>query len=113
MTDTPRTNPINLPEVTSRAVARGPHHRQLLAAPCPRCADLWRQVDDALADIPILAAEISRLRDSLTACRIDRANLAAAGRATITAYRNGETDPLSYLHDELHAQGFGTQRSGA
>lgn len=112
MIDTPRTNPINLPEVTSRAVRAGRIIASLSLA-MPASTGLWRQVDGALADIPILAAEISRLRDSLTACRIDRANLAAAGRATITAYRNSENDPLSYLHDELLAQGFGTQRSGA
>jgi len=80
--------------------------------PClrsPTCGGSWM----VRSDIPGLAIEISRLRDSLTACRIDRANLAAAGRATITAYRSGESDPLSYLYDELLAQGFGTQRSGA
>jgi hypothetical protein len=112
MTDTPRTNPINLPEVTSRAVRAGRTITSLSLA-MPVLADLWRQVDGALADIHLLADEISRLRDSLTACRIDRANLAAAGRATITAARSGESDPLSYLHDELRAQGFGSQRSGA
>jgi hypothetical protein len=109
MTDTPRTNPINLPEVTSRAVRAGRTITSLSLA-MPVLADLWRQVDGALADIHLLADEISRLRDSLTA---DRANLAAAGRATITAARSGESDPLSYLHDELRAQGFGSQRSGA
>jgi hypothetical protein len=112
VTDAPRTNPINLPEVTSRAVRAGRIITSLSLA-MPASVGLWSQVDGALADIPVLAAEISRLRDSLTACRIDRANLAAAGRATIAAYRSGESEPLSYLHDELLAQGFGTQRSGA
>ena len=32
--------------------------------------------------------------------------------ATIAAYHDGEPDPLSYLRDELHAQGFGTGRGG-
>ena len=49
-------------------------------------------------------------RERLTAVRLDRANLAAAGRATIAAYHDGEPDPLSYLRDELHAQGFSTER---
>jgi hypothetical protein len=112
VTDTPRTNPINLLEVTSRAM-RASRIVTSLSLAIPASAGLWREVDGALSDIPVLAAEISRLRDSLTDCRIDRANLAAAGRATIKAYRSGESDPLSYLHDELLAQGFGIQRSGS
>jgi hypothetical protein len=112
VTDTPRTNPINLLEVTSRA-KRAVRIVNSLSLAMRTLADLLRQMDSALSDIPSLAAEISGIRDSLTACRIDRANLAAAGRAAITAYRNGENDPLSYLHDELLAQGFSTQRSGA
>jgi len=71
------------------------------------------QVDDALADIPRLAAEISLINARITVSRLDRANLAAAGRATITAYLNDEPDPLAYLRDELHAQGFGTLRGNA
>jgi hypothetical protein len=35
-------------------------------------------VNDALSDIPILTTEITGLRVRLTACRVDRANLAAA-----------------------------------
>jgi hypothetical protein len=112
VTDTPRTNPINLLEVTSRA-ERASRIVASLSLAMPTLTGIWRQMDGALSDIPILATEISGLHDSLTASRIDRANLAAAGRATITAYRSGENDPLSYLHDELVAQGFGTQRSGA
>jgi hypothetical protein len=77
----------------------------------PTFADLWRQIDDALADTPVLSAEITGLRARLTGSRLDRANLAAAGRATITASLNGESDPLAYLRDELQAQGFGTERS--
>jgi hypothetical protein len=105
--ETPRTSTINLLEVSTRAE----HARHIITGfslAAPILTDLWRQVDDALSDIPALAAEISRLRAWLTACRIDRANLAAAGRATLAAYHNGEPDPLSYLRDELRAQGFGT-----
>jgi hypothetical protein len=71
---------------------------------------MWRQIDDALSDTSALTAEIEHLRARLTTSRLDRANLAAAGRATITAYRNGESDPLAYLRDELHNQGFATGR---
>jgi hypothetical protein len=112
VTDTLRMTPINLLEVTTRAVRAGRIIESLSLA-MPALADLWRQVDGALSDVQVLAAEISQLRDSLTASWIDRANLAAAGRATISAYRGGEDDPLSYLRDELLAQGFGTERSGA
>ncbi len=72
----------------------------------PALAGLWQQVRDSLADIPVLASEITRLRDSLTTTRLDRANLAAAGQASIAAHRNGDPDPLCYLRDELRAQGF-------
>ncbi len=72
----------------------------------PVLADLWRQVDDSLSDIPVLASEITRSYDHLTVTRLDRANLAAAGMATIAAHRNGEPDPLAYLLDELNAQGY-------
>jgi hypothetical protein len=108
MPDTPRTSPLNLLAVSTHAE----HARHIIAGfslAAPVLADLWRQVDDALSDVPALAAEISRLRDWLTACRIDRANLAAACRVTIAAYHNGEPDPLAYLRDELRAQGFGGQ----
>ena len=108
MPDTPRTSPINLLEVSTRAE----HARHIVSGfslATPTLADLWRQVNDALSDTPALAAEIGRLRDWLTVCRIDRANLAAAGRVTIAAYHNGEPDPLAYLRDELRAQGFGTR----
>jgi hypothetical protein len=110
--DTPRINPVNLLEVTTRAE----HARHIIngfSFAMPTLADLWRQVDHALSDVPVLAEEITHLRDWLTACRIDRANLAAAGRATITAHRNGEPDSLSYLDDELRAQGFGVRRGDA
>jgi predicted DNA-binding ribbon-helix-helix protein len=76
----------------------------------PTLASFWRQIDDALSDTPALTAEIANLRAQLATSRLDRANLAAAGRATITAYLNGESDPLAYLRDELHAQGFATGR---
>lgn len=107
MPDTPRISPINLVEVTNRAQdAR--HIIAGISLSMPALASPIRQVDDALSDIPIMAAEITSLHDEVTAARIDRANLAAAGRATIVAYRRGELDPLSYLDDELIAQGFAT-----
>ena len=108
MPDTSRTSPLNLLEVSTRAE----HARHIITGfslAAPILADLWRQVGDALSDIPALTAEISRLRAWLSACRLDRANLAAAGRVSIAAHHNGEPDPLADLRDELRAQGFGGQ----
>jgi hypothetical protein len=72
----------------------------------PALADLWQHIDHSLSDIPILTAEITRLDGQLRAVRLDRANLAAAGRATLAASRDGDSDPLSFLRAELAAQGF-------
>jgi hypothetical protein len=107
----PSTSPINLLEVSTRAE----HARHIITGfslTAPALADLWRQVTDALADIPVLSTEIVSLRARLSTSRIERANLAAAGRVTITAYDSGEPDPLSYLRDELSAQGFGAEWRG-
>jgi hypothetical protein len=76
----------------------------------PALDDLWRQIQDSLADIPVLASEITHLDDTLARARLDRANLAAAAKVTVAAYGNGDPDPLSYLRDELAAQGFSTGR---
>jgi hypothetical protein len=105
--DTQRISPINLVEVTNRA--EGARHTVAsFSLSMPNLTSLWRLVDDTLSDIPILTAEVRRLHEELTVARIDRANLAAAARAAIATYRNGEPDPLSYLDDELLAQGFAT-----
>lgn len=113
MSETLPTSPTNLLEVATRAGIAS-HIIAGFSLAVPTLSGLWRQMDDSLSDVPVLAAEITRLRDRLNACRIDRANLAAAARVTITAYDNGEPDPLACLRDELHAQGFGTrgQRRG-
>lgn len=71
----------------------------------PTLADIWQYMDSALADAPTLSAEVIRLRAELDETRLDRANLLAAARATISAYLDGEADPLSYLRDELAARG--------
>jgi len=59
----------------------------------------------AAADIPVLLAETDRCRTLLALVRAEYANLLAAGRATLAAYRDGEADPLWYLRDELSAHG--------
>ena len=71
----------------------------------PTLAEIWQQLEAALADTAALSAEITRLRAELADTRLDRANLLAAARAVITAYLDGESDPLSYLRDELQARG--------
>ena len=58
----------------------------------------------ALDTIPLLCAEIRRLRRRLATTVPDLNNLLAAARATLGAHADGE-DPLYYLRDELHAQG--------
>lgn len=59
----------------------------------------------ALDTIPLLSAEISRLRRRLATTLNDFGNLLAAARATLSAHADGEDDPLYYLRDELTAQG--------
>jgi len=59
----------------------------------------------AVTDIPVLLAETGRLRTLLALTRAQHADLLAAARATIAAARDGEPDPLYYIHDELNARG--------
>ena len=59
----------------------------------------------ALDTIPLLSAEITRLRRRLAATLNDSSNLLAAARATLSAHADGEEDPLFYLRDELNEQG--------
>ena len=67
----------------------------------PTLAEIWQQLQAALADTPALSAEITRLRAELADTRLDRANLLAAARAIMAAHRDGDPDPLSFLRDEL------------
>ena len=62
--------------------------------------DVWT----AVADIPVLLAEIERIHRILTWTRLDYANLLAAARASLAAHTDGEDDPLYYLRDEVTAQ---------
>lgn len=72
-----------------------------LAAATPALADVWQQVGRALDDVPALGAIVARLTAELAGARLDRANLQAAMRAALAAHADGETDPFSYLRDEL------------
>jgi hypothetical protein len=110
VTDSPRdARPTDLPEVVTRnRIAR--HLAEGPAYELP--ADIWQSLAAAFADAPALAVEIAELRAELAHVRLDRANLAAAALATITAHRDGEPDPLSYLRDELRTQGYDPSRGG-
>ena len=112
MPDAHSTLRVNLLEVNARADT-AQHVITGFSRATPVLADLWQQVTHSLSDIPILTAEMARLQAELIRTRLDRANLAAAARATIAACRNGDRDPLSYLHDELEAQGFTGERGQA
>jgi len=98
------------PPIVDLQEAAARHHaaRRIIAgfsAAAPTLAEIWQQLQAALADTPALSAEITRLRAELAGTRLDRANLLAAARAVITAHLEGEPDPLSYLRDELQARG--------
>ena len=73
------------------------------AAVTPTLAGVFRLIDAALADLPAALADLGRVRAELDAVRLDRANLLAAIRATLSAVAEGEPDPLGYLRDELDA----------
>jgi hypothetical protein len=76
-------------------------------------AEIWQHLSAAFDRIPALAAEITSLRARADGARLDRANLAAAALASIAARHDGELDPLCYLRDELHAQGYDADRQGS
>ena len=94
MTPTPNT-----PRTTLDKEAVRDHFRTALQRRTPIA--IWT----ALADIPVLLAEIGRLASLLAWARTEFANLLAAARATLAAHRDGEPDPLSYLRDEVAAHG--------
>jgi hypothetical protein len=93
---------IDLQEITSRNEIA----RQIIAgfsADMPTLSEVWRHLANALRDTPTLVIEVARLSAELTDARLDRANLLAAIRASVAARVEGESDPLSYIRDELDA----------
>lgn len=89
------TEPTHYPDTDLQEVAN--RHDSATAA-IPKLAR-------ALDTIPLLSAEINRLRRRLAATLKDLHNLLAAARATLGADADGEPDALYYLRDELQAQG--------
>lgn len=53
-------------------------------------------------DLEVQVSEVDRLWRLLGSIRLQYANLAAAAQAALSAHRDGETEPLAYLTDELH-----------
>jgi hypothetical protein len=94
---------IDLQEVSTRNDAAR-HIVVGFSTAMPSLAEVWQYLEDALEDVPALSAVITELSGELRLTRLDRANVLAAARATIAAYHDGESDPLSYLRDEVDAQ---------
>jgi hypothetical protein len=104
-------NTNSSPEVTTRNDIA----RDIIAgfaAVTPHLVGIWRLLDQSLADLPAVLADLSRARAELEAVRLDRANLLAAVRATLAADAEGESDPLGYLRDEVDSDevSAGTRR---
>jgi hypothetical protein len=65
------------------------------------CGDCGTGTAALVADIAALLAEVTWLYRSLIRSRRKAADLEAAIRAALGARRDGESDPLAYLRDEL------------
>lgn len=90
MTDEPC---IPRPTIDQEAVLA--HLRAARRLPTP--VAIWT----AIADIPVLLAEVDRLARLLSRTRWDFADLLAAARATLGADHDGEPEPLTYLRDAV------------
>jgi hypothetical protein len=102
MPDNAPHSAIDTPKVLSRNLAA----RDIVsgfASAMPTLSVAWQHLQAALADTRDLAAEVAGLSADLAAARLGHANALAAMRATISAQRDGEPDPLYYLRDELSA----------
>jgi hypothetical protein len=65
------------------------------------CNQCQHSVPSLINDLARLVSEITRLHAALINERLISANLRAAIRAALGAHSDGETDPLSYLRDEI------------
>jgi hypothetical protein len=89
------TNELHAPRPTVDSEAISAHLNAAYQRLTP--VALWT----AIADIPVMLTELERLSRLLTHARRDLADLLAAGRATLSADRDGEADPLAYLRDAV------------
>jgi hypothetical protein len=93
---------IDIPEIMSRnQVARDMVSG--FASATPTLSAAWHLIRAALTDARDLATEVTRLSAELAVARLRHANALAAMRATIGAQRDGDSDPLYYIRDELNA----------
>jgi hypothetical protein len=98
MTSSPHSRPrspklsIDLPTIVARFHA-------VIHASTPK--EEHAALVEAVYDVPLLLAEVSRLWSLLLTTRARCADLEAAARAALSAQRDGEPDPLAYLADEL------------
>ena len=65
------------------------------------CTQCQASAPSLINDLARLVSEITRLHAALIDERLTSANLRAAIRAALGAESYGETDPLSYLRDEI------------
>lgn len=100
MTNSAHRDPLDLQDITTRN-RNARHIVTGFSRSLPTLSEAWRYLSAALADTSQLITAVVRQRTDLAAVRLDRANLLAAIRAALAADRDGETDPLGYLRDEL------------
>jgi hypothetical protein len=102
VTNTDPYSTVNIPEAMNRNRAAQDIVSGFARA-TPTLSPAWRYIETALADARDLATEVARLAAELADARLRYANAIAAMRATFSAQRDGEPDPLYYLRDELRA----------
>jgi hypothetical protein len=100
VTNPARHDPLDLQDIATRN-RNARHIVTGFSRALPTLTEVWRYLSAALADTSRLIAEVVRQRADLAGIRLDRANLLAAIRAALAAARDGDTDPLGYLRDEL------------
>jgi hypothetical protein len=92
-----------MPRLTIDADAIASRLRTLAnAGLCLRCE---QAVTPVTRDTAHLLIEVMRLHKAVRSARLESANRLAAMRAALHAARDGETDPLAYLRDELPGHG--------
>jgi hypothetical protein len=88
-----------LPRLAIDADAVSARYRAVLTVPAGK--PFRSALVQSVSDVPALLSEVDRLWLALVSTRRQYANLVAACRAAMSAQRDGESDPLSYLRDEL------------
>jgi hypothetical protein len=92
--------PLDLQQISTRNT----HARHIVAgcaSALPALADVWQELADALSDMAILAAQVTRLAAELERTRLDRANLRAAMRAALSTSSLGNSQETSDLIEEF------------